>query len=204
MRVDGKVFAVNSQWNLDGTFTAVTQQDGNFLAVDGFLFFDGTFFEVDGNSNFDGKSPLYRDRPPVRYLYVGKFAEHLPIISDPYMKTEWWSARTQKQKNQFRPRPKNKSISMPIWNTSISVSQSKTKLKSTRSLKSSQCWSPLYYQVYYVQCPHTEAEIISIQTVKGGLSDRYTQSKSIPISTLESRQLLSNALQWSQFRPLTQ
>ena len=138
---------------------------------------------------------------------------HKQAISITHADAKLFSAHTWKPNDDrpahnikitFAPRTKNKSISMPIWNTSISVSQSKTKLKSTRSLKSSQCWSPLYYQVYYVQCPHTEAEIISIQTVKGGLSDRYTQSKSIPISTLESRQLLSNALQWSQFRPLTQ
>ena len=65
MSVDGKFLAVNGKSNLDGTFTAVTQHDGKFLAVD-------------DNSNFDGKSPLYRDRPPVRYIYVGKFTEHLP------------------------------------------------------------------------------------------------------------------------------
>ena len=41
--------------DLDGT---VTQHGGNFLAVDGFPFFDGNFLAVDGNSNFDGKSPL--------------------------------------------------------------------------------------------------------------------------------------------------
>ena len=78
MRVDGKFLAVNGKSNFDGTFTAVTQHDGKFLAVDGFPFFDGKFLAVDGNSNFDGKSPLYRDRPPVRYFYVGKFTEHLP------------------------------------------------------------------------------------------------------------------------------
>ena len=37
--------------DLDGT---VTQHDGNFLAVDDFLFFDGNFLTVDGKSNFDG------------------------------------------------------------------------------------------------------------------------------------------------------
>ena len=78
MRVDGKFLAVNGKSNFDGTFTAVTQHDGKFLAVDGFPFFDGNFLAVDGNSNFDGKSPLNRDRPPVRYFYVRKFTEHLP------------------------------------------------------------------------------------------------------------------------------
>ena len=78
MRVDGKFLAVNGKSNFDGTFTAVTQHEGKFLAVDGFPFFDGKFLAVDGNSNFDGKSPLYRDRPPVRYFYVGKFTAHLP------------------------------------------------------------------------------------------------------------------------------
>ena len=39
---------------------------------------DGKFLAVDGKSNFDGKSPLYRDRPPVRYFYVGKITEHRP------------------------------------------------------------------------------------------------------------------------------
>ena len=78
MRVDGKFLAVNGKSNFDGTFTSVTQHDGKVLAVDGFPFFDGNFLAVDGNSNFDGKSPLYRDRPPVRYFYVGKFIEHLP------------------------------------------------------------------------------------------------------------------------------
>ena len=72
--------AVNGKSNFDGTFTAITQHDGKFLAVDGFPFFDCNFLAVDGNSNFDGKSPLYRDRPPVRYFYVGKFTEHLPGI----------------------------------------------------------------------------------------------------------------------------
>ena len=52
----------------------------SFWRVDGFPFFDDNFLAVDGNSNFDGKSPLYRDRPPVRYFYVGKFTEHLPAI----------------------------------------------------------------------------------------------------------------------------
>ena len=37
--------------DLDGT---VTQHDGNFLAVDGFPFFDSNFLAVDGKSNFDG------------------------------------------------------------------------------------------------------------------------------------------------------
>ena len=46
--------AVNGKSNFDGTFTAVTQHDGKFLAVDGFRFFDGNFLAVDGNSNFDG------------------------------------------------------------------------------------------------------------------------------------------------------
>ena len=78
MRADGKFLAVNGKPNFDGTFTAVRQHDGKFLAVDGFPFFDGNFLAVDGNSNFDGKSPLYRHRPPVRYFYVGKFTEHLP------------------------------------------------------------------------------------------------------------------------------
>ena len=50
------------------------------MAVDGFPFLDGKFLAVDGNSNFDGKSPLYRDRPPVRCFYVGKFTEHLPVF----------------------------------------------------------------------------------------------------------------------------
>ena len=77
MRVDGKFLAVNGKSNFDGTFTAVTQHDGKFLAVDGFPFFDGNFLAVDGNSNFDGKSPLYRDRPPVRYCCVGNVTEHL-------------------------------------------------------------------------------------------------------------------------------
>ena len=67
MRVDGKLLAVNGKSNFDGTFTAVNQHDGNVLAVD-------------GTSNFDCKSPLHRDRPPVRYFYVGKFTEHLPGI----------------------------------------------------------------------------------------------------------------------------
>ena len=33
---------------------AVTQHDGNVLAVDGFLFSDGKFLAVDGKSNLDG------------------------------------------------------------------------------------------------------------------------------------------------------
>ena len=37
--------------DLDGT---VTQHDGTFLAVDGFLFFDVNVLAVDGKSNFDG------------------------------------------------------------------------------------------------------------------------------------------------------
>ena len=37
--------------DLDGT---VTQHDGNFLAVDGFPFFDRDGLAVDGKSNFDG------------------------------------------------------------------------------------------------------------------------------------------------------
>ena len=78
MRVDGEFLAVDGKSNFDGTFTAVTQHDGKFLAVDGFPFFDGNFLAVDGNSNFDGKSPLHRDRPSVRYFYVGKITEHLP------------------------------------------------------------------------------------------------------------------------------
>ena len=77
MRVDGTFLAVNGKPNIDGTFTAVTQRDGKFLAVDRFPFLDGNFLAVDGNSNFDGKSPLYRDRPPVRYFY----AENLPNTS---------------------------------------------------------------------------------------------------------------------------
>ena len=72
MRVDGKFLAVNDKSVFDCTFTAVTQHDGKFLAVDGFPFFDGNFLAV------DGKSSLYRDRPPVRYFYVGKITEHLP------------------------------------------------------------------------------------------------------------------------------
>ena len=38
--------------DLDGT---VTQHDGNFLAVDGFPFFEGNFWAVDGFSFFGGK-----------------------------------------------------------------------------------------------------------------------------------------------------
>ena len=37
--------------DLDGT---VTQNDGNFLAADGFPSFDGNVLAVDGKSNFDG------------------------------------------------------------------------------------------------------------------------------------------------------
>ena len=37
-----------------------------------------TFWPMTVTQNFDGKSPLYRDRPPVRYFYVGKITEHLP------------------------------------------------------------------------------------------------------------------------------
>ena len=77
---DGKFLAVDGKSNFDGILTAVTQHDGKFLAVDGFPFFDGNFLAVDCNSNFDDKPPLYRDRPPVRYFYVGKFTEHLPGI----------------------------------------------------------------------------------------------------------------------------
>ena len=62
----------SNQINFDGTFTAITQHDGKCLAVDGFPSNDGNFLAVVGNSNFDGKSPLYRDRPPVRYFDVGK------------------------------------------------------------------------------------------------------------------------------------
>ena len=61
--------------DLGGT---VTHHDGKFLAVDGFPFFDGIFLAVDGNSNLDGKSPPYRDRPPVRCFYVGKITGHSP------------------------------------------------------------------------------------------------------------------------------
>ena len=78
MRVDAKFLAVNGKSNFDGTFTAVTQHDGKLLAVDGFPFYERNFLAVEGNSNFDRKSPLYRDRPPVRYFYVGKITEHLP------------------------------------------------------------------------------------------------------------------------------
>ena len=78
MRVDGIFFAVNGKTNFDGSFTAATQHDGKVLVVDGFPFSDGNVLAVGGNSNFDGKSPLYRDRPPVRHFYVGKFTEHLP------------------------------------------------------------------------------------------------------------------------------
>ena len=78
MRVDVKFLAVNSKSIFQGTFTAVTRHDGRFLAVDGFPFFYGNVLAVDVNSHFDGKSPLYRDRPPVRYFNVGKITEHLP------------------------------------------------------------------------------------------------------------------------------
>ena len=80
MRVDGKFLAVNGKSNFDCTFTAVTQQDGKLLAVDGFPFFIGNILSIAGNSNFDGKSPLYQDRPPVWYFYVGKFTERLPAL----------------------------------------------------------------------------------------------------------------------------
>ena len=79
MRIDGKFLVVDGKSNFDGTFTAVSQHDGKFLAVDGVPFFDGNFLGVDGNSNFDGKSALYRDRPPVRYFYVGNITQHLPV-----------------------------------------------------------------------------------------------------------------------------
>ena len=46
--------AVDGKSNFDGIFTAVTQHDGNFLAVDGFWFFDGNEFGGYGNSNYDG------------------------------------------------------------------------------------------------------------------------------------------------------
>ena len=75
MEVDGNFLAVNGKSIFDGTFTAVTQHDGTFLAEEGSPFLNGNFLAVDGHSNFDGKSPLYRDRPPVRYFYVGKFTE---------------------------------------------------------------------------------------------------------------------------------
>ena len=52
MRVDCKCLAVDGKSNCDGTFTAVTQHDGKFLAVDGFPFFDGNSLAVDGNSKF--------------------------------------------------------------------------------------------------------------------------------------------------------
>ena len=38
MRVDGKFWAVDGKSNFDGTFTAVTQHDGNLPAADGFRF----------------------------------------------------------------------------------------------------------------------------------------------------------------------
>ena len=44
MRVGGKFLAVNGISNFDGTFTAVTQHDGKFLAVDGFPFLTVTFW----------------------------------------------------------------------------------------------------------------------------------------------------------------
>ena len=44
MRVDGKFSAVNGKSNFDGTFTAVTQHDGNFLAVDGFPLLTVTYW----------------------------------------------------------------------------------------------------------------------------------------------------------------
>ena len=77
--------AVDGTSNFDGIFKAVTQHDGKFLAVDGFAFVEGNFLAVRGISNFDGKSPLYRDRPPVRYLYVGKITEHLPAKYAPIL-----------------------------------------------------------------------------------------------------------------------
>ena len=80
MRVDVKFSAVNGKSTFDGTFTAVTQHDGKFLAVDGFPFFDGNFLAVGGYSKFDGKSPLYRDRPPVRYFHAGKNYRTPPSI----------------------------------------------------------------------------------------------------------------------------
>ena len=43
MRVYGKFLAVGGKSNSDVTFTAVTQHDSKFLAVDGFPFFDGNF-----------------------------------------------------------------------------------------------------------------------------------------------------------------
>ena len=70
----------SNEINFEGTFAAVTQHDGKCLAGDGFPFNDGNFLAVDGNSNFDGKSPLCRDRPPVRYFYLGKFTEHHPVF----------------------------------------------------------------------------------------------------------------------------
>ena len=77
MRVDGTFLAVNGKSNFDGTFTAVTQHDGKFFGGRRFPFYKGNFWGVDGNSNLDGKSPIYRDRPPVRYFYVRKFTDHL-------------------------------------------------------------------------------------------------------------------------------
>ena len=37
------VFAVDGKSNFDGIFTAVTQHDGKFSAVDGYSFLDGNF-----------------------------------------------------------------------------------------------------------------------------------------------------------------
>ena len=57
----------------DGIFTAVTQHDGKFLAVDDFSFFDGKFLAIDGKSIFDGiftcllyTSPSPRDKRQSR------------------------------------------------------------------------------------------------------------------------------------------
>ena len=85
MRVDGKFLAVNGKSIFDGTFAAVTQHDGKFFAVDGFLFFDRNVLAVDGNSTFDGKSPVYRDRPPVRYFLM---SENLPNTSLDFLVSE--------------------------------------------------------------------------------------------------------------------
>ena len=41
------------------------------MAVGGLSFFDGNEFGGYGSSKYDGKSPQYRDRPPVRYFHVG-------------------------------------------------------------------------------------------------------------------------------------
>ena len=94
MRFDGKFLAVNGTPNFDVTFTAVTQHDGKFLVVDGFPFFDGNFLTVDGNSNFDGKSPLYRHRPPVWYFYVGKYTEHLPESNSTLFRQVYYNSIT--------------------------------------------------------------------------------------------------------------